>query len=235
MSNVFNEIKNLCKTGDITISRLEKEIGLGNGSIYKWDKSLPSADRLAKVADYFKVSVDSLLGREKDFEKDGEGVSEIKVIRNDRGLDFRRIEQFIKMFQQKCQNKSYVIDRQKKGIEEKRKAEAFEHFGLTTEIEAIKAIETQIETLKKQQRAHEEKVRDFTQGQKERYNSYDSIREKSPIQDFINEGLESIQIKRDEVWSLNQKLSNELWYARDLEQAIEIVQKFEGMLDEISL
>ena len=162
-------------------------------------------------------------------------VSEVRIIRNDRGLDFRRIEQFIKMFQQKCQNKSSAIDRQKSAAEKELKAEAFEHFGLTAEIEAIKAIETQIEELKKQQKSHEELVRNYTQGQNERYNSYDSIRENSPIQNFINEGTESNQKKRDEVWALNQMLSNELWYARDLEQAIEVMQKFQNMLDAISL
>jgi vacuolar-type H+-ATPase subunit I/STV1 len=162
-------------------------------------------------------------------------MSETKIIRNDRGLDFRRIEQFIKMFQQKCQNKSSAIDKRKKGMEEKRKAEAFEHFGLSAEIEAIEAIETKIEGLKTLQKVHEEKVRDYTQGKKERYNSYDSIRENSPIQNFINEGAESTRKKRDEVWALNQKLSNELWFARDLEQAIEIMQKFQEMLDAISL
>ncbi len=160
---------------------------------------------------------------------------ETKIIRNDRGLDFRRIEQFIKMFQKKCENKSYAIDRLKMAIEKKRKTEAFEHFGLTSEIEAIKSIETQIEVLKEQQKVHEEKVRDYTQGQNERYNSYDSIREKSPIQNYINEGFDEIQKKRDEVWSLNQKLSNELWFARDLEQAIEIMQQFYEKLDDISM
>jgi hypothetical protein len=161
--------------------------------------------------------------------------NETKIIRNDRGLDFRRIEQFIKMFQQKCQKKSYAIDKRKEGMEEKRKAEAFEHFGLSAEIEAIEAIETKIEGLKTLQNAHKEKVRDYTQGKRDRYNSYDSIRENSPIQNFINEGVESTRKKRDEVWALNQKLSNELWFARDLEQAIEIMQKFQEMLDGISL
>ena len=164
-------------------------------------------------------------------------MNDVKIIRNDRGLDFRRIEQFIKMFQEKCSRKASAIDRQKKGIEEKLKAEAFEHFGLTADIQAIKAIEAQIEALKKQQREHEEKVRDFTQGPnpKERYNSYDNIRENSPIQKFINAGLATDQKKRDEVWALNQKLSNELWYAKDLDEAIVIIRKFEGMLEAISI
>jgi len=162
-------------------------------------------------------------------------VEEVKIIRNDRGLDFRRIEQFVKMFQEKCQKKSYAIDRLKNSTEKARNESAFEHFGIAAEIEAIKAIDAQIEVLKKQQKVHEEKVRDFTQGKEKRYNSYDDIRENSPIQNFINEGLEVYQEKRDEVWSLNQMLSNELWYAKDPEQAIEIIQKFEVMLNEISL
>jgi hypothetical protein len=162
-------------------------------------------------------------------------VNDVKIIRNDRGLDFRRIEQFIKMFQEKCSRKASAIDKQKKGIEEKLKAEVFEHFGLTADIQAIKAIEAQIEALKKQQREHEEKVRDFTQGPKDRYNSYDNLRENSPIQKFINAGLADDQKKRDEVWALNQKLSNELWYARDLDEAIVIIRKFERMLNEIPL
>ena len=162
-------------------------------------------------------------------------VEEVKIIRNDRGLDFRKIEQFVKMFHQKCQNKSYAIDKNKSAIEKVRKEAAFEHFGITEEVEAIKTIETQIETLKKQQKVHEEKVRDFTQGKKDRYNSHDSIREGSPVQNFINEGLDAYQKKRDEVWTLNQMLSNELWYSKDLEQAIEIIQRFENKLDGISL
>lgn len=162
-------------------------------------------------------------------------MSDIKIIRNDRGLDFRRIEQFLKMFQEKCRDKSRKMSRKGTEVKEKRKAEAFEHFGLTADVEAIKGIEAQIEALKGQQKVHENRVRDYTQGQKERYNSYDSIREGSPIQDFINEGVEGINKKSDEVWALNQQLSNELWYARDLEQAIEIMQAFEQKLDAIGL
>lgn len=162
---------------------------------------------------------------------------ETKIIRNDRGLDFRRIEQFIKMFQDKCQKKSSAIDRKKSTTEKERKEQAFEHFGLSDDVKAITEIDIQIELLKKQRKKHEDRVRDFTQGtnDRDRYNTYDNIRENSPIQNFINAGLAADQKKRDEVWSLNQKLSNELWYARDLEQAIEIMLKFEGMLDSVSL
>lgn len=162
-------------------------------------------------------------------------MSDIKIIRNDRGLDFRRIEQFLKMFQEKCQGKSRAFSRMEESVKAERKAEAFEHFNLTTDIETIKAIEAKIEALKARQKVYENRVRDYTQGQKDRYNSYDSIKEGSPIQEFINQGIEGINKKRDEVWALHQQLSNELWYAKDLEQAIEIMQAFEQKLDAIGL
>jgi transcriptional regulator with XRE-family HTH domain len=45
----------------MSIPKLEKELNLGNGAIYKWDKSSPSIDKLQKVAEYFNVSTDYLL------------------------------------------------------------------------------------------------------------------------------------------------------------------------------
>lgn len=47
----------------IAISRLEKELGIAHGSIRRWNVSQPSGETLGKVADYFGVSVDFLLGR----------------------------------------------------------------------------------------------------------------------------------------------------------------------------
>lgn len=63
---LFDLIKNLSLEKGISIARLEKELGLANGSIKKWSKVIPSGDRLAKVANYFNVSVDYLLGRESN-------------------------------------------------------------------------------------------------------------------------------------------------------------------------
>jgi len=46
---------------DTSIPKLEKDLGFGKGSIYKWDKNSPSIDKLQKVADHFEMSVDSLI------------------------------------------------------------------------------------------------------------------------------------------------------------------------------
>jgi transcriptional regulator with XRE-family HTH domain len=61
---LLEKIQRLCKTNKITIARLEREAGLGGGTISKWETSSPSGDKLLKVAEYFGVSVDYLLGKE---------------------------------------------------------------------------------------------------------------------------------------------------------------------------
>lgn len=67
MLTTKERIEALCAERGMTISALEKEIGLGSGTILKWDhRKGPSADKLSRVADYFHVSVDYLLGREVD-------------------------------------------------------------------------------------------------------------------------------------------------------------------------
>ncbi|EIW2091286.1 helix-turn-helix transcriptional regulator, partial [Enterococcus faecalis] len=37
--------------------------GIGENSLYRWDKTSPQSDKLQKVADFFDVSTDYLLGR----------------------------------------------------------------------------------------------------------------------------------------------------------------------------
>ena len=61
MIDLYELIQQLCKRHNITIAYLERECGLGNGTIKRWETALPSAERLKKVADFFCVSVDYLL------------------------------------------------------------------------------------------------------------------------------------------------------------------------------
>ena len=56
-------IKDLAVKKKISVAELERTLGFGNGSISKWNKQSPSVDKLNRVADYFDVSVDYLLGR----------------------------------------------------------------------------------------------------------------------------------------------------------------------------
>ncbi|NMG96082.1 helix-turn-helix domain-containing protein [Streptococcus pneumoniae] len=42
---------------------MERNLNFSNGSLRKWETSTPSGDKIEKIADYFNVSTDYLLGR----------------------------------------------------------------------------------------------------------------------------------------------------------------------------
>lgn len=56
-------IRNLCKNNGVTIVALEKHLGIGAGTISRWNKANPSFDKIVAIADYFHVSIDQLAGR----------------------------------------------------------------------------------------------------------------------------------------------------------------------------
>ena len=58
---LYDEILILCGKSGISIARLERETGLGNGTVRRWKQSKPTAENLNRVAIYFGVSVDDLL------------------------------------------------------------------------------------------------------------------------------------------------------------------------------
>lgn len=61
---IRDRIRELANQKGLSLPALEAELGFGNGTIVKWDKASPNSDKLAKVADYFNVSLDYLLGRD---------------------------------------------------------------------------------------------------------------------------------------------------------------------------
>lgn len=59
----FDRVKELADKQKISITRLEENLDFGKNYLYKWKKSSPNSETLQKVADYFHVSTDYLLGR----------------------------------------------------------------------------------------------------------------------------------------------------------------------------
>lgn len=59
----FERLKILCKEQGISINTLEERLGFGKNVLYSWNKNIPTGANLTKVADYFDVSTDYLLGR----------------------------------------------------------------------------------------------------------------------------------------------------------------------------
>lgn len=63
-SVLYQRIRELCSEKGISINKLEVDLRVGLSSIQKWKStSSPSVDKIIKVATYFDVSVDYLLGR----------------------------------------------------------------------------------------------------------------------------------------------------------------------------
>ncbi|WP_085832889.1 helix-turn-helix domain-containing protein [Clostridium merdae] len=60
---LYENVKELCKKNNITFAHLERKLEFGNGTVRKWEVASPSVERLEKVADYFGVTTDWLLGR----------------------------------------------------------------------------------------------------------------------------------------------------------------------------
>lgn len=69
---IVEKIRELANKQGYSLTTLEVKLGLGNGTISRWNKNAPNTDKLQKVADFFNVSMDYLLGRsEKDDELSG--------------------------------------------------------------------------------------------------------------------------------------------------------------------
>ncbi|MFZ8764755.1 helix-turn-helix domain-containing protein [Enterococcus diestrammenae] len=86
--NPYEKIQELTNERGISVRELEKRLGYSNGYFSKWKRVSPNSDGLAKVADYFGVSIDYLLGREEKtslaekhgvFAFDGEPVTDEEV------------------------------------------------------------------------------------------------------------------------------------------------------------
>ena len=63
---ITSNIGELCKRRGITFAELEKSVGLGNGTIRKWESHSPSVYTVLKVADYFHVTLDEIVRAGKE-------------------------------------------------------------------------------------------------------------------------------------------------------------------------
>ncbi len=58
---LYKKIKKICNSKGISISRLEKDCEIGNGTIRGWERSNPRIDSLKKVSDYLGIAIEDLL------------------------------------------------------------------------------------------------------------------------------------------------------------------------------
>ena len=62
---MLEKIQELAQKRGVSLKEIERVCGFGNGSIAKWNTSMPRVDNLKKVADYFGVSIDYFLEESK--------------------------------------------------------------------------------------------------------------------------------------------------------------------------
>lgn len=62
---IFERIQELAKKRDKSLQDIAVELDFSKNLFYRWKTSEPKARDVQKVADYFNVSVDYLLGREE--------------------------------------------------------------------------------------------------------------------------------------------------------------------------
>lgn len=58
---LYDKIKKTAKENNISIYRIERDLDLSNGSIRKWNSSIPLSQTLIKVAKYLGVSISDLM------------------------------------------------------------------------------------------------------------------------------------------------------------------------------
>ena len=61
--SLLENVKELVSQRKMTVAELERKLDFSQGSIHHWDKTYPGVDKVQKVAEYFDVSTDYLLGR----------------------------------------------------------------------------------------------------------------------------------------------------------------------------
>lgn len=67
---IVSSIKQLCKSNNITVTQLEKEVGMSQGLISKWKDKTPSLDKIIDIANYFHVTLDEVVGHSLNINDD---------------------------------------------------------------------------------------------------------------------------------------------------------------------
>lgn len=59
--DVYTRITELARERGVSLAKIERDVDLGNGTIGKWREVSPKLETVAKVADYFGVTIDDLV------------------------------------------------------------------------------------------------------------------------------------------------------------------------------
>jgi len=160
-------------------------------------------------------------------------MNEVNIIRNDKGLDFKRIEQFVKMISTKIRAKRSKLTSEDSAKRKELKEKAFEQFGISVEFKNIEDIELQIAELNKQKEVHEANIKKFTKSEKESYGYYYEVKDGSLVHKFIEENSLNNTARKEMISEVFDNAEEDLWLARDIDHAIEIYERYVKEIDSI--
>lgn len=72
--SLVSRIEVAAREKGLTFKALEREVGIGNGTIKRWEVQSPRLDKLILVADYLHLSLDELVGRRSETATECDGV-----------------------------------------------------------------------------------------------------------------------------------------------------------------
>lgn len=86
--SLVGRIETAAKGKGLTFKALEREIGLGNGTIKRWEVQSPRLDKLVMVADYLHISLDELVYGRSETATASDGVNSVDFegLRREQGL-----------------------------------------------------------------------------------------------------------------------------------------------------
>ena len=87
--SLVNRITQIATSNDLTLAKIERIAGFGNGTIRRWDISSPSADKLFSVANILNTNIEYLLTGKDKQESRNLSNDERELLEEFRKLDFK--------------------------------------------------------------------------------------------------------------------------------------------------
>ena len=95
--NMVERVKELCKSRNIAISKLERECGFANGYIGKLREGTMPADRLYVVANYLDVPIERLITGKDDLGISNDELGLLAIIRMLNRNGFLKVLEYAEM------------------------------------------------------------------------------------------------------------------------------------------
>jgi transcriptional regulator with XRE-family HTH domain len=100
---MYEIFDNLLKINNVTAYRVAKDTGITYSILSEWKagRSTPKADKLQKIADYFNVTVEYLIGKDTELEPETEAQKKVKVITRkvEEHLTKEESDQLVKLYE----------------------------------------------------------------------------------------------------------------------------------------